>query len=273
MKRGYPETLLQQAISKVAAMPRESTLNYKQNKQNERVPVVITHNPGNPPIAQWLKDYMPILHSSSRMKKAAPEPPIVGERNCKNLRNILMPSKLPKQQQSRDPMTHQSQTRQQQNGCFKCSATRCVLCKNHLLSTTSFHSVTNGARYFIKSKLSCNSTNLVYLIDCAKCGKVQYVGETGQTLKKRFYGHRHNIQHFSDSNNDNNDSNAHSSNFIREDTMVAKHFNQPGHTIDDMKCAAIEQIFADDAGLRKRREKFWRHQLQTNFPDGLNVFD
>jgi hypothetical protein len=55
--------------------------------------------------------------------------------------------------------------------------------------------------------------------------------------------------------------------------MVAKHFNEDGHTINDMRCTAIEQINLPNASIRKRREKFWRHQLQTNFPDGLNVFD
>ena len=35
-------------------------------------------------MAEWLKKYMPVLHSSSRMRKAVPSPPIVGERNCNN---------------------------------------------------------------------------------------------------------------------------------------------------------------------------------------------
>ena len=114
--------------------------------------------------------------------------------------------------------------------------------------------------------MSCDSSNLVYLIDCAKCKKSQYVGETGQPLKKRFYGHRHNIKHYKNHTDS-------ASAYTQEDTMAAKHFNLAGHAVAHMQCTAIEKINADDICWRKRRERFWRHQLQTNFPDGLNVFD
>ena len=333
-KRGYPDTLLDSAIQKVAAIPRHRTLDYTDKQQTDRVPVVITHNPANPPLAQWLKEYMPILHSSIRMQKAVPIPPIIGERNCRSLRRILMPSKLPKiqqQQQTEEPgkqqpkklhwqqqsnqeqqppdeqqqpdeqqkpdeqtgqttrelqqqYHHQQQQQhrqqhhqhptgeqqQQQYGCHTCNAKRCVVCQYHLKTTNTFESVVNGGKHAIKSQVSCSSQNLVYLIDCSKCYKAQYVGETGQTLKKRLYGHRHNILRYETNKKDNN---SNTSKYTKEDTMVAKHFNLPHHSLTDMKCTVIEKICTDDASLRKRREKFWRHQLQTNFPDGLNVFD
>jgi hypothetical protein len=278
LKRGYPDKLLDQAIQKVTAIPRQETLQYKDKQHTDRVPVVITHNPANPPLSLWLKANMQTLHCSVRMRKAVPDPPIVGERNCKNLRNILMPSKLPstkRNEQHQEPLSSgqhpessyvEGRQQQQQNGCKTCTAKRCVLCKHHLKTTRTFQSVVSGSTYSIRSQVSCDSNNLIYLIDCAKCGKVQYVGETGQTLKKRFYGHRHNILHYKD--------NAEQSNtYKHEDTMVAKHFNENGHTIDDMKVTVIEQINITNTDLRKRREKFWRYQLHTNFPDGLNVFD
>jgi hypothetical protein len=293
LKRGYPGKLLDTAIQKVTALPRHETLQYKDQHHTERVPVVITHNPANPPLSHWLKANLTTLHCSARMRKAVPHPPIVGERNCKNLRNILMPSRLPSsklhthqqelertqpqssgQQQFSGPQSQQQerpcaegQNQQQQNGCSTCSAKRCVICKHHLKSTKTFRSAVNSGTHTIKSQVSCTSHNLIYLIDCVKCGKVQYVGETGQTLKKkRFYGHRHNILHYKDNTEQ-------STKYKNEDTMVAKHFNENGHTIDDMKVTIIEQINVLSADVRKRREKFWRHQLQTNFPDGLNVFD
>ena len=355
LRRGYPISLLNMAIQKVAAIPRSNTLTYKEKQPSDRVPVIITHNPANPPMSQWLKDYLPVLHSSVRMQKAVPKPPIVGERNCKNLRRILMPSKLPapaqptrcrnkdteqlpvvlrRQQELHQQLSNQTQQRpalqqhdqplaqpvvqqptldsqlsspeqhknepsqqhssnillhqqadtpqgehhnqpcqqQQHNGCYTCTAKRCVVCQNHLLSTNTFHSVRNGVRHLIRSKMSCDSQNLIYLLDCAQCRQAQYVGETGQTLKKRLYGHRHNILHYTDYKASDDNTNS-TSKYIKEDTMVAKHFNLPQHTIADMKCTAIEKIHAENTNLRKRKEKFWRHQLQTNFPDGLNVFD
>jgi hypothetical protein len=304
-KRGYPIKILQEAISRVSTIDRKDTLEYKQKSTTKRVPIIITHNPGNPPLAKWLKEYMPLLHSSSRMKKAAPEPPIVGERNCRNLRSILMPSKLPQQKHasatpsdqtgiSAAPNTHsttiriaQTATKQLQStdsnqeelskhhntdrGCYKCKATRCVLCTHHMQETREFRSTVNGTKYQIRDKLDCTSSNIVYLIDCKKCGKAQYVGESGQTLKKRFYGHTYNIRHFDPATY--TDPTSATENANKQETLVAKHFNSEGHSIMDMQCTAIEQIRKLDPKLRKRREKFWRHQLQSNWPDGLNVFD
>ena len=68
---------------------------------------------------------MAVLRSSSRMKKAAPSPPIVGERNCNNLRKMLMPSKTPTQK------PHEPEQDKETEGCFKCTK------KMHHLQTTS----------------------------------------------------------------------------------------------------------------------------------------
>ena len=210
--------------------------------------MIIEHNPRNPPLASWLQEYiMPLLHSSSRMKRAVSEPPMVGERNCTNLRNMLMPSKL----QTPLPTHTASSSDNEGNGCHKCKSKRCIVCAKHLKEASHFTSATNITKYFIKEHLTCISTNLVYLIDCARCGKVQYVGETQQTLRKRLYGHRHNIKHFDPA------AVADPSvldDIYRQDTMVAKHFNEPGHSIDDMKCMAIEQIRVQDSSVRKHRK-------------------
>ncbi|KAL8597819.1 hypothetical protein ACOMHN_004934 [Nucella lapillus] len=101
----------------------------------ERVPHVITHNPSNPPLARWLKSHLTVLHSSRRMKQAAPSPPVVGERNGTTLRRLLMPSKALSPQQA-----SVEQTDTTQKGCFKCAARKCILCHNYLQVTSSFSS-------------------------------------------------------------------------------------------------------------------------------------
>ena len=202
----------------------------------------MTHNPANPPLSRWLKELMPVLHSSSKMRKVSPKPPIVGERKCPNLRTLLMPSRLPEETQQDVP-----------GGCKKCT-NKCVICKEHLVETDSFASVNTGRTYYISQPCTCQSTNLVYLIDCSRCGSVQYVGETGRTLQARFYGHRTDIRN-------------------KKDTLVAKHFNSANHTLADLRCLVIELSHSERPEVRKEREKFWRHRLKTNFPDGLNVFD
>ena len=245
-KRGYPSRLLEAAVLKVSGYSRASVLQYQRTDEpkNSRVPFVIRHNPSNPPLSRWLKQFLPVLHSSARMRKVVTEPPIVGERNCLNLRATLMPSALPPTTTSTASMLG--------GGCHPCSG--CVLCKTHLQDTNTFCSVVTGRSYFIRDNVTCISTNVIYLIDCAQCHSTQYVGETGLTVRRRFYGHTYAIRK-------------------GLDTLVARHFVSPGHSLADMRCTVIEQVKATDAAVRKLREKFWRHKLHTNFPDGLNVLD
>ena len=74
------------AITKASSITHTNSLQYQSKmKTMDRTPFVITHNPGNPPLAEWLKKYMPVLHST------------VGEWNCNNLRKMLMLTKPPTQ--------------------------------------------------------------------------------------------------------------------------------------------------------------------------------
>ncbi|KAL8575333.1 hypothetical protein ACOMHN_003167 [Nucella lapillus] len=115
-RRGYPGSLIDAAMRKVSNQPRTSTLQYSRRNQQskaDRVPFIVRHNPNNPSLSLWLKQFLPVLHTSARMRKAAPVPPIVGERNCFSLRNLLMPSALPPLP---DP-----QTQGANKGCHPCN--------------------------------------------------------------------------------------------------------------------------------------------------------
>ena len=98
--------------------------------------------------------------------------------------------------------------------------------------------------------LSYSTSNLVYLITCSKCDN-QYVGETEQKLSKRLSGHRSAIK-------------KHANAFI------AKHFNQPGHSVADIIIQPIEKIELlpgesdEDVTIRRLdRERFWILELGT----------
>ena len=106
--------LIDSAITKVSSITHTSSLQYQsKTKTMDRTPFVITHNPGNPPLAELLKKYMPVLHSSSRMRKAVPLLPTAGEWNCNNLRKMLMLSKPPTQK------PHEPEQDKETEGCFK----------------------------------------------------------------------------------------------------------------------------------------------------------
>ena len=47
--------------------------------------------------------------------------------------------------------------------------------------------------YPIIEKLTCNSRNIIYIIECTKCNEY-YLGETSQTLKQRLTAHLSDIR-------------------------------------------------------------------------------
>jgi len=114
VRRGYPKALLHKAKERAQRASRADTLEHQQKRKTTRVPYVVTHHPGNPPLRGWLRDLLPTLHTSTRMQEVVPEPPVVGERNCRTLKQLLMPSALP-EPPGRDPP-----------GCYHCGK-RCVL--------------------------------------------------------------------------------------------------------------------------------------------------
>ena len=237
--RGHKPSTVKLARSKATNTTRQQALTYKQNTSNNRTPIVINHHPSNPPIRKWLVELTTnVLHGSTRMTEAMPDPPVLGERNTKNLRNLLMPSILP------TPPDNQP-------GCYKCNK-KCTICSNHLVETTTFHSMQSKDTFTIRHALSCQSSNIIYVLYCDMCNNSQYVGETKNTLKTRFYQHRSNINK-------------------NTGTLVTKHFNQPTHRLDNMKCIAIEKVFHDSLEARLTREEFWMKKLKTNSPLGLNT--
>ena len=240
--RGYCKKKVEEAKIRVRSIPRSDTLEYKAKTPSTRPPFVVTHNPSNPPLRTWFAELQSsIIEPSKRMAKVLPVPPVVGERNCKSLRNILMPSSLPV---PRDPSP----------GCFKCDA-KCIICKEHLAEGLTFRSQATGETFTLRDRVSCETSSLVYLLYCDRhCPHSQYVGRTKNTLKQRFYVHRTHINK-------------------NTGTHVTEHFNQPNHTLQNMKCLVIEKVYSRDVGDMEKRESFWMKKLKTVFPDGLNTLE
>ena len=201
---------------------------------------MITHNPANPPLRTWLREKQLPLHRSNKMKKALPDLPVVGERNSRNLRGIIIPTVLPP-----------SMDKNEELGVQKCPKT-CVTCREHLVETNEFKSSSTSETFKVKHSMTCDTDNVIYLLFCAKCDSVQYVGDTRTPFKKRLALHR---------------------THIRKDTgtHVTKHFNSPNHCLQDMRAIPIEKMLTDNHTQRKSRETFWINKLKTRHPHGLNT--
>ena len=108
----------------------------------------------------------------------------------------------------------------------------------------------------IQTNISCNSNNLIYLIECDNCG-LQYIGQTKRSLRHRFHNHRFDILN-------------------NRKTSVANHFNQLRCEMSDcsitpiFKCPTLE---SEELTTKKRLEieQYFISLLKTYQPFGLNI--
>ena len=246
VSRGHSSRALHQTIKKVKSMPRLSVLSEKPTNRdcaNKKIPLVVTYHPSLPPIRQITSANHHILHTSDCLQRAIPEEPMIAFRRPPNLRNLLVRAEIPPTNDSSIPPI--------QHGMFRCTS-RCVTCQEHILESDSFKSHTTGAHHKIRGHITCTTSNIIYLISCRICG-IQYIGETKNSLKKRFYGHRSTVK------------------TQKLDTPVGQHFNLPNHSISDMILQGIEALANRRESVRLSREKMWIKRVHTIHPHGLNI--
>ena len=73
-----------------------------------------------------------------------------------------------------------------------------------------------------KHKVTCELTNLIYIINCKKCGH-QYIGETKRPFRNRMYEHHSSVQKFS----------------TDKSTPVSRHFSQKDHSVKHMEFSIL----------------------------------
>ena len=176
--------------------------------------------------------------SCPRLRELFPPNSIISSfRRPKNLKEILAPSKCRKRssQSTAVPLA----------GCFKCDKTRCDLCKNFLVNSQTFSSAQTGKTYFVRQKLSCNSSNVIYLVHCKKCN-LQYVGSTTTEFKVRFRNHKSSMK------------------TNKKTCEVAIHFNRTPHVLSDFAFQCIDQIQTDTSENTEKllitKEAYWSAQ-------------
>ena len=135
--------------------------------------------------------------------------------------------------------------------CAACKHTHNSSVVEHTATSHTFSSHSSGQQFTIKHHLHCLSTNVVYLINCKKCG-FQYIGETKRTLKTRLLEHCGDTKH-------------------KRDKPVARHFNQPNHTAEDILIMAIDRPSKNDTYHRLALESKWIEKLKIFHPFGINV--
>lgn len=135
----------------------------------------------------------------------------------------------------------------------------CNLCQFHLNNSSSFNSSVTGKSFNMNiplNDLACKCRNVIYLITCKKCS-IQYVGMTTQTLRDRFYQHRHAIK----------------KNTLN--TLIVLHFNRFNHSADDLSIQVIYQFQSNKnlecvSKILQDVEEYYMSILSSVYPFGLN---
>ena len=85
---------------------------------------------------------------------------------------------------------------------------------------TSFHSkqVFKYKSLPLKHKVTCELSNVIYIINCNKCG-LRYIGETKRPIRNRMYEHYNSVQKLQS----------------EKSTPVSRHFTQNNHSVKNME--------------------------------------
>ena len=153
---------------------------------------------------------------------------------------------------SKPPQINYEGNSQYRHPCYKMTTHIKAGTTTHIKVDTRFSSTTTGEKFHAQATANCKTNNVVYLIQCNKCGK-QYVGETENTLHLRMNGHQSDY------------------NCKLPNKPVAVHFNSVGHTFNDLSITVIEQLWRDNVAHRKSRESYWIHTLRSLTPQGMNI--
>ena len=75
-----------------------------------------------------------------------------------------------------------------ENGLFKCTDKRCVLCKHYIQECKSFMT-SNNVIWELRTRITCNSKNVIYYLKCISCDfNETYTGKTNN-LRLRMNNH------------------------------------------------------------------------------------
>ena len=220
LNRGYPFKLIDKYFRKVQPMDRDSLLLYRSRTENKRIPLTITYHPKLSPLLKRIKTSWRNLSLDPSIREVFNEPPIVAFSQPRNLRGLLVHTRL-------NP-TPDTPT----GGNSPCGSKRCQVC-DHMITERTVHVQPKGIQ-FSPGPYSCNSSNVIYLLLCKKCPLISYIGETSSKFRFRFNNHKASIRNKSTG------------------LPVAEHFNTPNHSVQDLKFSILMGGFTNTEARKKQ---------------------
>jgi len=258
-RRKYPPDLIEKAVIDVRRKDRNEilkpkSLNSTQATNSPDLFLISTFCPVDNPLRSIVQNNWPLLGRTNTTESLHSSRIIFGHRRNKNLRDILVHSKLGM------PATNTRMHKDDPvNPLNKCKTKKCNYCP--LIDRSGIIiSTTTKRKYQARKHISCKSHNLIYCITCTVCNK-QYVGQTKNRLMDRFGSHFWNIKKKNLTD------------------PIGRHFATKGHNGQlKLKIHIVDFIIAPSKSkpgqqLRNSLEQKWIHRLQTVQPHGINLAD
>ena len=173
LEREYSPGIIDSAIAKARAIPRQQALRrvlLTGQQMTNRLVLVVSFNPRLPSIPNITRKHCrSMVGQEHYLKSVFPEPPMVAYKRQRNIREAIVRAKVAPERQKRTPKGVKNC-----ENCLACSYIKegkYILGKNH--EGRKF-------RWCIRRSISCNSTNIVYLLEFDK----DYCKPSRNTLDK-----------------------------------------------------------------------------------------
>ena len=243
LAREYTPGVIDSAIAKARATPRHVALRrVPRQDTNNRPAFVVCFDPRLPSIPNITKKHWRSMASEDKyLESVFPQPPLVFYKRRQNIREKIIWAKVAPERQQRS-----------KKGMFRCG--KCLACSYIKEGKTVNGRDFKNKRFTWKigKEGSCESKNIVYLLECEKeyC-KQKYIGTTQQEFRDRIY------QHIG---------------YVRNKQIskaTGEHFNLPGHRSHHMKFTILEKVKSLDPLYGREREKLLIRKFNT-FYNGIN---
>ena len=176
VRRGYPLKSLKKHMLRAARYTQTDLLTVK-TKQEIKTPVMVTrYNPMNPDIRGFIHNNWNIIEHSNDCVHTFSEKSMVGFRRLPNLRDILTSASItypPKVAPVKQIIPKHCTRLGKCTYCPLIHKDTSVKCN----VSNKIHKLTNFPKH-----ISCELSDIVYLINCRKCNKY-YVVETGRAFR------------------------------------------------------------------------------------------
>ena len=206
LQRDYSLELIEEAIKLAEDTPRSKLLGSVENdvdsSKSRKFPLIIKFNPRLPPMAKFISQHIHILELTPETHEIFNKSSVfVSYKTEQNILSMITKNRFKCKSQNNSELTSvqgqgsgpSSDNVAPDAGCFGC-VKKCTLCKDFLVECKQFTSSKTNQTFTIKSKITCDTKNVIYMITDKICEDVFYVGYTQDNMKTRWANHKSHIK-------------------------------------------------------------------------------